>query len=182
MTAVPATFTLTMTFQDLQGFRSQTRIRAYLNDISTSTTVLGDMYAVATAVNAKVAAASNAKLIHTSMGQEWGWAQEPITESGKYELTRQKARIQGGDGAGAFMSMEIPAPVDALFFSGSLTQDNLIVVNPASTSWTNLQSAIVTASGTFQLDTARGGHPFSQMFGGQLIEDKPARRRVLQGV
>jgi len=179
MTAVPATLIVVAEFQDLQGFRSKTEVRSFLNDLSTSGNLFSDVYAVATAITAKLALASNAKLIRQSFSVIWGWAQEPTTSSGKYELVQNKARLQGGDGAGGFMSMEIPAPADAMFLTSG--QDNLVVVNPASTIITNLQAAITTAIGTFQMDTPRGGHPFQQFFGGQVQNAKAPRRRVLQG-
>jgi hypothetical protein len=76
------------------------------------------------------------------------------------------------------MSLSVPAPKDGLFLTSA--DNNLIVVNPAATILTNFQSAL-TNSGTGIFGTPRGGSAFAQFFGGQLVEGKPRRRRVLQG-
>lgn len=183
MTAVPANFYIDMTFQDTQGFRSQARIAFFEVDLSGATAALvSDMYAYSAAVTAAVAAASNAKLVRQNTSFDWGYAQEPTTETGMYELVTQKAHLDGGDGNGGFMKLEIPAPKDALFLAPSTpSQDKNVVVNPGSSLLTAIQSALANSSLTWSPSTARGGKPFSQFFGGQLIQAKARRRRVLQG-
>ena len=121
-------------------------------------------------------AATNAKVIRLGWGWDAEYAQEPSSETGTYELVIQKARLQGGDGAGGFMSVSIPAPKDGLFLTEA--SENLVVVSPTSDLLTALQDALAGA-GIFP--TPRGGKPFQQFFGGQLVEGKPRRRRVLQG-
>lgn len=175
MPAVPATSFLVVEIQDNRGFRSTVRVEGFDADVSTDTSVVGaDVWANWDPVVAAIQAMTNAKVIGASFGWRYDIAQEPSSETGEYQLVIQKAHLQGGDGAGAFMSISVPAPKDALFLTHG--QDNLIVVDPAATILTNFQSACGTAAAT-----ARGGHPFSQFFGGQLRAARPRRRRVTQG-
>jgi hypothetical protein len=166
---------IVLEFQDNRGFRGLTRINMFRPDISTDSTVNSALYADVVAVAAAVAAGSNSKLVRVGYSWDFDYAQEPSSETGTYQLVQQKARLDGGDGNGGFQHMSIPAPVDAMFLT--TTQDDLIVVDPASTVVTGIQAAL--AAGVFK--TPRLGQPFSQFFGGQLIEGKPRRRRVLQG-
>lgn len=193
--AVPADASIIGTFQDIQGFKSQVRIDVFLPDITGGTywgnTTLASINASAltgaASVLGRLASMSNAKLVETSFTLHAHYAQEPTTESGQYRLTRQKAKLEFGDGSGGFAFISVPAPADALFLTSG--QDNLIVVNPAATLLTNLQAAIAaTADQGAVADqnyggyvTPRGGIYGSQFFGGQLIQAKAPRRRVRQG-
>ena len=180
MVAVPATQFVSMEFQDKQGFRATTRVDAMFNpDIPIDATTLATIYGGLNGIAAATAAMSNAKLVGVTIGYRYGIAQEPTTETGVYELVIQKAHLEGGDGAGAFESISVPAPKDALFLTSG--QDNMIVVNPAATilsGGSGFQHAF-TVGGVN--NSARGGTVFSLFFGGQIREGKPRRRRVLQG-
>jgi len=175
--ATPANFSINLTFQDIQGFKSLTRINAFLPDVESTGEVLDDIWTDVHTISAAVAAMSNAKLVKIEFGYSADWAQEPTSESGQYRLVIQKARMEGGDGAGGFQSIQVPAPVDALFLT--TTQDNLIVVNPASSLLTTGGTGFIAS--LTALTTPRGGHPFQQFFGGQLVNDNPRVRRVKQG-
>src|SRR5215469_1025772 len=174
----PANVEFIYEIQDNRGFRSRVRISMFEPDIDASVSTLGDIAGGAEAVGTVLQAMYNAKVVRSGFAFNFDYAQEPSTETGTYELVMQKARLQGGDGNGGFMSLEVPAPKDALFLTSA--DSNLIVVNPAATILTNFQAALNNAnSGIFP--TARGGSSFAQFFGGQLVEGKPRRRRVLQG-
>jgi hypothetical protein len=193
--AVPANMFVTLTFQDNRGFKSLTRMELFLPDISSYSTFaqasIATVYlAVAqatTSVAATAAAMSNAKLVKVSFGFDFDYAQEPSSETGTYQLVIQKAALRFNDGNGGSSRLEIPAPKDALFLSTGT--DNLIVVNFASTLLTNFQGAftsaitqpLVAAGTTTIAGTARGGIYASQFDGGQLVQAKPRRRRVVQG-
>jgi len=176
--ATPANITYQYEIQDNRGFRSNASVTMFDPDLDGSTITLGDIAAGAAAVGTVVQAMTNAKVVKSGFTFSFDYAQEPSSETGVYELVLQKARLQGGDGAGGFMSISIPAPKDALFLTSA--DNNLIVVNPTATILTNFQAALVN-SGTGIFPTARGGSAFAQFFGGQLVEGKPRRRRVLQG-
>jgi hypothetical protein len=176
--ATPANVTFQYEIQDNRGFRSNMSINMFEPDIDASVTVLGDIATGVEAVGTVVQALTNAKVVKSGFTMSFDYAQEPSSETGVYELVIQKARLQGGDGAGGFMSLSVPAPKDGLFLTSA--DNNLIVVNPAATLLTNFQSAL-TNSGTGIFGTPRGGSAFAQFFGGQLVEGKPRRRRVLQG-
>jgi len=171
--ATPANFDLTFTIQDNRGFRSLASFRSFIPDIESTGEVLDDIWTGVDGVRVAVAAMSNAKVVGVDFGYKYAIAQEPTSETGVYELVQQKAKLQGGDGNGGFMSVEIPAPKDALFLTTA--SENLVVVNPAASILTAMQSSLTV------MTTARGGHPFQLFFGGQLVEGKPRRRRVLQG-
>lgn len=176
MTAVPSNFKITCEFQDNRGFRALADINLYVPDISADAAVVSAKYTYVAGVAAALALASNSKLIRVTFAYSFDYAQEPSTETGTYELVIQKARLNGGDGNGGFMRVSIPAPKDTLFLT---TADaNLVVVNPASTLVTGLQAALA-ASGDYP--TPRLGASFAQFFGGELVQGKPRRRRVLQG-
>lgn len=174
MTAVPANSPITLEFQDNRGFRAVTRISGFLADISIDATTVGTVYTAVVGIASAVAAMSNTKLIRIGFGWDFDYAQEPSSESGTYELVQQKARLQGGDGAGGFQAISIPGPKDALFLTSG--DNNLIVVNPASSLLTAFQAALAG-----NVITPRGGSSFSQFFGGQLVSGKTPVRRVLQG-
>ena len=171
--ATPANFSINLTFQDIQGFKALARFNAFLPDVESTGEILDDIWTNVHTVASAAAAMSNAKLVKIEFGYSADWAQEPTSESGQYRLVIQKARLEGGDGAGGFMSVQIPAPQDTIFLSS--TQDNLIVVDPADSLVVALQTALTA------LTTPRGGHPFQQFFGGQLQNDNPRVRRVKQG-
>ena len=170
----PANYKCTMEFQDNRGFRANAVVNGFVPDITAGTTTLDAVFLESLATAGAVAALSNAKLIRAGFAFDYDYAQEPATESGVYELVQQKARLQGGDGNGGFMSLSVPAPKDAIFLTSA--DNNLIVVNPAAGLITTNLPIIAAGVGT-----ARGGAPFAQFFGGQLVEGKPRRRRVLQG-
>lgn len=170
----PANYKVTMEFQDNRGFRANVVLNGYVPDITSGTTTIPTVQAEAIAVATAVANMSNAKLIRTGFAFDYDYAQEPSTETGTYQLVQQKARLQGGDGNGGFMSISIPAPKDAIFLTSA--DNNLIVVDPTSALVTAFQAAASAG-----VETPRGGGPFTQFFGGQLREDKPRVRRVLQG-
>jgi len=132
-------------------------------------------------VAAAVAAKSAAKLIRFGWQYDTNYAQEPSPDTVVYPLVRQKARLEFGDNLGGFQSLSIPAPISTLF--ESTTQDNLIVVNPASVA--TIQStaqALLTSAGYGSPrgvpSTATG---YAGFYGGQLVNSKPPVRRVLQG-
>lgn len=195
MTAQPARARVTCTYQDIQGFKSHCTFEFFLPDITGGTywgnTTLASINASALTGSSSIAgragSCSNAKLVETSFEVSTNYAQEPTSESGKYPLTRNKAKLQFGDGNGLQSFVSIPAPVDALFLTSG--QDNLIVVNPAATVLTNLQAAFAAQSDQGAVadqsygkyPTASGGTYGSQFFGGQLTNAKPPRRRVRQG-
>lgn len=171
--ATPANFDLTFTIQDNRGFKSLASFRSFIPDIESTGEILDDIWTGVDGVRVAVAGLTNAKVVGVDFGYKYAIAQEPTTDTGQYQLVTQKARLEGGDGNGGFMSVEIPAPKDTIFLS--TTQDNLIVVDPADSLITALQSALTV------MTTPRGGHPFQLFFGGQLIQGKPRVRRVLQG-
>jgi len=171
--ATPARASLNFVVQDDRGFKALVKIRAHIDDILTSTSVLGTFATDVGSVGTAVAAMTNAKVVSTGFSTEWDLAQEPSTETGTYQLVIQGAHMQFADGAGLREYITIPAPKDTLFLTSG--QDNLIVVNPASSLVTGLQ----TAASNF--NTPGDGVVFAQFFGGQLREAKPRRRRVLQG-
>ena len=171
--ATPARVSLNFVVQDNRGFKALVKIRAHYDDILTSTETIGTVSTDVGAVGTAVAAMTNAKVVSTGFSTEWDIAQEPSSETGSYELVIQGAHMQFGDGAGLREYITIPAPKDTLFLTTG--QDNLIVVNPAS----SLITALQTAAGNF--NTPGDGVVFAQFFGGQLREGKPRRRRVLQG-
>jgi len=171
--ATPSRVNLNFVVQDNRGFKARQRITAHVDDIETVSadlaTFLGDVGAVGTALQAM----TNAKVVSTGVSFEWDIAQEPSSETGVYQLVIQGAHLNFGDGAGLAEFLTIPAPKDALFLTSA--SENLIVVNPAATILTSLQSA------TSNFNTVGDGVVFAQFFGGQLREGKPRRRRVLQG-
>lgn len=175
----PANVSLIMEFQDNRGFRATVRIPSLFSaDITSTGVVLDDIWSASNAVFAAVQAMSNAKLIKAGWQFDALYAQEPSSETGVYQLVIDKAKLNGGDGNGGFQHIEIPAPKDALF--ETTTQDNLIVVNPGAGILTTFQGTLNHATaGMFA--TPRGGSAFAQFFGGQLVQGKPRRRRVLQG-
>lgn len=176
--ATPANVSYDFEIQDNRGFRSTLSFNAFSVDIDTEAAAVSDLAAATEALGTAVQALTNAKVVRTGFSMNFDYAQEPSSETGVYELVIQKARLQGGDGAGGFMTASIPAPKDALFLTSA--DNNLIVVNPAAGILTALQAALVhTTPGMFP--TPRGGSVFAQFFGGQLVEGKPRRRRVLQG-
>lgn len=180
MTAVPCKVSFIGEFQDNRGFRSLVRLNGFLPDLSTSTATIAQFYEGAEtnspSVFGALAAMSNTKLVRHVWVFSYDLAQEPSSETGTYQLVTQKAELTGGDGNGLIEHLSIPGPKDAMF--ETTTQDNLIVVNPASTLITNLQSALATSPG---MGSPSGGQIFTQFFGGQLRVGKPRRRRVLQG-
>lgn len=173
---VPANTKITLEFQDNRGYRANLVVNGFEPDISADPNTVGGLYTEVAAVAAAVALASNSKLVKVGWGYDFDYAQEPATETGVYELVMQKARLNGGDGAGGFQHMSIPAPQDALFLTSA--DNNLVVVNPAASKITAIQAAL---AGTSLALTPRGGFSFQQFFGGQLVEGKPRVRRVLQG-
>jgi hypothetical protein len=176
--ATPTNVTYMFTVQDNRGFRANIQFNGFIVDTDASTDALGDIAAATTAIGAAVQGLTNAKVVKTGVGFSWDYAQEPSSETGVYELVIQKARLDGGDGAGGFMTAQIPAPKDSLFLTAA--SENLIVVNPAATTLVALQTALNHGTaGVYP--TPRGGSIFGQFFGGQLVEGKPRRRRVLQG-
>lgn len=171
---VPANVHVDLEFQDNRGFRANMRLNGFDSDISADADTIASIYALVATVAADTALMSNAKLIKVGFGYDFDYAQEPSSETGTYELVIQKARLNGGDGAGGFMHASVPAPKDALFLTTA--DNNLVVVAPTASILTNWQGAV-----TALLASPRGGAPFAQFFGGQLIEGKPRVRRVLQG-
>lgn len=176
--AVPANVSLSYVVQDNRGFKAQVRFEMFIADASASATPVSDIITGASAVGAALRAMSNAKVVQNGFGIDYIYAQEPTSESGTYQLVQQKARLEGGDGRGGFMSAQVPAPKDAIFLTTA--SEKLIVVDPAATTLVALQAALNSA-GAGIFPTARGGSSFAEFFGGQLIEGKPRRRRVLQG-
>jgi len=176
--ATPANVTLMYTIQDNRGYRANVQFNEFISDIEGSVEALGDIHTGSVAVGTALQALTNAKVVKSGWSYSYDYAQEPSSETGVYELVIQKAGLQGGDGAGGFMRAAIPAPKDALFLTTA--DNNLIVVNPAAGILTALQAALLN-SATGQFPTPRGGSAFAQFFGGQLVEGKPRRRRVLQG-
>lgn len=175
MVAVPANFAIDLEFQDNRGFRARTTINQFEADISTDANVVSADYTVVLATAGAVAAMSNAKLVKIGFRYDFDYADEPSSETGTYQLVQQKARMTGLDGRGGFNAISIPAPKDTLFLTSA--DNNLVVVNPASSLVTDLQTAL--AAGPYT--TPRGGAVFAQFMGGQLVGGKPRRRRVLQG-
>lgn len=174
MAAVPARFGTRFVVQDDRGFKANMVIAGFLPDISTVTTTLATTFTDTAAIGTALAAMSNAKIVETGFFADFDIAQEPSSETGTYQLVSQKAHLLFGDGTTLKNSLSVPAPKDSLFLTS--TQDNLIVVNPASSLVTNLQAAVGTL-----LNSPSGGVLFSQFFGGQMRATKPRRRRVLQG-
>lgn len=197
--AVPANITLTLTFQDNRGFKSQTRVSLFANDISTggsfAGTTVASLFNLVTdptnGVAQAIAAMSNAKLVKIDIAFGYDYAQEPASETGTYQLVIQKAKLRLGDGNGGFNSIEIPAPKDALFLSSGT--DNLIVVDPTSSligggsglqaafTHSYTQGALGAGTVSWVTQTPRGGTFASLFNGGELIQGKPRRRRVVQG-
>jgi hypothetical protein len=174
--SVPTNESFNFVVQDNKGFRANVRFNGFNGDISSDSGTLAGIYDQVAAVITALAAATSAKVVKAGYSFDFDYAQEPTTDTGLYPLVIQKAHLKGGDGAGGFMSVDIPAPVAGMFYPAGSGQDSLVVVNPASTNLTNLLTAV---SGS--LTTPRGGDVFSQFFGGQLVEGKARRRRVLQG-
>lgn len=177
MTAVPANIEVGMVVQDKQGFRSNVRITGFNPDLSVDGNTLSSQLGNYLALAAAVQAMTNAKIVKISFGYSFDYAQEPSSESGTYELVIQKAKLRGGDGMGGFSATEIPAPKDGLFLTSG--QDNLIVVNPSSALLTTATTGFLATAQS--LPSPRGGSQFQQFFGGQLVQGKPRRRRVVQG-
>lgn len=169
----PARLTFKYLAQDDRGFRALMRINALIGDILTGTTTLASIGTAAASIGTAVQACTNAKIVETGFSITFDYAQEPTTETGTYQLVNQGAHLEFGDGRISKEFLTIPAPVDAMFLTTS--QDNLIVVNPASSQITGLQSA------TSGFASIGDGTVFAQFFGGQLRAQKPRRRRVLQG-
>lgn len=175
---VPAEASYDFVLQDNRGFRSAVRINGMVIDASASALTIAQAFAVisTSGIATALQAMSNAKIISQGFSIRYDFAQEPSTETGTYELVQQKARLNFADGAITRSFLDLPAPVDALFLTSG--QDNLVVVNPASSLITNLQ----TATAATHAFASRGqGTIFSQFFGGQLVQGKPRRRRVIQG-
>jgi hypothetical protein len=173
MPAVPARYDWNFVAQDDRGFKALMRMVGYLSDISSSTAVLGALFTSVAAMGTALQAATNAKIVSTGFSFDFDLAQEPTTETGTYQLVEQKAHCTFGDGTVLREFLSIPAPKDGLFLTTS--QDNLIVVNPASSLITAIQAAGAN------LGTPSGSTWGQQFFGGQLRATKPRRRRVLQG-
>lgn len=194
MTAVPAVLTVGAVFQDVRAFKSDVKLNlAYLPDISSDTGLgtfpLTSIYAAVAGILTALAAMSNSKVVEQSIGIRFNLAQEPTTETGTYQLVQQHADFSFADGTMLRQRLAIPAPKDALFLTTS--QDDLVVINPASSLLTALQSSITATvsvpavtGGTLAVFTGqtRGGGTWgSQFFGGQMVQGKARRRRVLQG-
>lgn len=200
MAAFPANIAAVAVVQDKQGFKANVRINLFAADLSVGgssnigTADLQTLVLLATqattSIFATLQAMTNAKIVRQGLQIDFNYAQEPTTESGTYELVTQKAKLNFGDGAGGFSHIEIPAPIDGLFETTS--QDDLIVINPASAALTAFRNAFnatndvsqgALSASTFNLLnlTPRGGTYGAQFFGGQLTSGKPRRRRVLQG-
>lgn len=171
--ATPARVDLNFVLQDNRGFKALSRIVTFQPDISADTTTIAGFFTSVAAVGTAVQAMSNAKVVSTGFSFDFDIAQEPSTETGTYQLVIEKAHMEFGDGNTLKEFLSIAAPKDTLFLTSG--QDNLIVVNPASSLVTGLQSAM---SG---FPTPSGGVWGAQFFGGQLRAVKPRRRRVLQG-
>jgi hypothetical protein len=174
MVAVPATINFVYEVQDVEGFKALLRVVTWDPDVSADALTVGDIYTAGAALGTAVQGMTNAKVVRSSFSYIYDIAQEPSSETGQYRLVTQKAHLTGGDGMGTYMSVSVPAPKDSLFLTTS--EDNLIVVNPASTALTAFQTACAGLP-----TTPRGGEPFAQFFGGQLRGVKPRVRRVLQG-
>lgn len=200
--ATPANISLVIEYQDDKGFRALQRVNLFAADISDSgpsniramtlDAIWNLFFNGATSVAGTLALMSNAKQVRQGIQIDVNYAQEPTSESGMYQLVTQKAKLNWGDGVGGFNHFEVPAPVDSLFLpepGSGMSQDALLVVNPASSLLSNFQTAIagsfaqgaVAAISVGPFTTPRGGHYGSQFFGGQLAQGKPRRRRVLQG-
>src|SRR3974377_1693854 len=171
--ATPARASLNFVVQDDRGFKALVKIRAHIDDILTSTSVLGTFTTDVGSVGTAVAAMTNAKVVSTGFSTGGDLAQEPAPATGTEQLVIQGAHMQFADGAGLREYITIPAPKDTLFLTSG--QDNLIVVNPAS----SLVAGLQTAASNF--NTPGEGVVFAQFFGGQLREAQRRRRRVLQG-
>lgn len=170
----PARCSLNFVVQDNRGFRALARVNAHVDDIlATMVTDLGDFATAVAGVGTAIGNMTNAKIVSTGFSFEFDIAQEPSSETGTYQLVQQGARLNFGDGKTQTAHLTIPAPKDSLFLTSA--SENLIVVNPAASILTALQTA------TNVFNTADDGIVFSQFFGGQLREGKPRRRRVLQG-
>lgn len=174
MVAVPARISGNYVVQDNRGFKALVRFNGYIADVSAGAATLAAYYANFAALGTALQATTNAKVVESGMSLDWAIAQQPTTETGTYELVIQKAKLNFGDGTVERSHVSIPAPKDALFLTSA--SDNLVVINPAAATLTALQAAINTA-----LSSPAGPGPASQFFGGQLVEGKPRRRRVLQG-
>lgn len=171
--ATPGKATFLFTIQDDRGFKARVGINSYYPDLTAAVIHLNTLVADVGTVGTAVQAATNAKVVSTGFAIHWDEAQEPTSETGTYQLVEQGAHLLFGDGTTLRQQLVIPAPVDAMFLT--TTQDNLVVVDPASSQVTGLQTAMAPFS------SAAGGVVFSQFFGGQLRSQKPRRRRVLQG-
>lgn len=176
--ATPANVDYVYEIQDNRGFRALVRFSMFTPDMDTDATVVSDVATGVEAVGTTLAACTNAKIVKMGVVYGLNYAQQPSSETGVYQLVVEKARLEGGDGNGGFMSASIPAPKDALLLSSA--DNNLVVVDPAAGILTNLRNALAH-SNTGLYPTARGGNVFAQFYGGQLVEAKPRRRRVLQG-
>lgn len=173
MPAVPAKLTFEYVVQDNRGFKARVNIHGFTADISTDAALISDLFTVTAALGTAVANATNGKVVSTGFAFDFDIAQEPSTETGTYQLVQDKAILTFGDGTVLKEQVYIPAPRDSLFFT--TTQDNLIVVNPASSIVTGLQSAVSSQP------SPAGGIILSQFFGGQYKGSKSRRRRVRQG-
>lgn len=172
--AVPAKWGAKFVVQDDRGFRANVRINAYLPHIDTTTTTLATVESDISAIGTAVQGITNAKVVSTGFFAEWDLAQEPSSETGTYQLVQQKASLLFGDGNVSRQRMLLPAPIDGLFLTTS--QDNLIVVDPTAAGLAALQTAVNAV-----FNSTSGGQTFAQFFGGQLVQGKARRRRVLQG-
>jgi len=172
--AVPAIQEYLYEVQDDRGFRAHMRLTGFIADVSAATVHLSVIAGNAGAIGTALQAMTNAKIVSTGFAMRFDIAQEPTSESGVYQLVEQGAILSFGDGNTGRERLTIPAPVDALFLTGGA--DNLIVVDPAASVLTALQSATTT-----DIVTATGGQWGAQFFGGQLKGTKPRVRRVLQG-
>lgn len=173
MAAVPAIQFYDFDVQDDRGFRARVRILGFTTDVSTDAALVSGEYTIAAGIGTALQAMTNAKVVRSSFGFAYQIAQEPSTETGTYQLVQDKAVLTFGDGTILKEHLYVPAPKDALFLTTS--QDNLIVVNPASSLVTGMQTATNT------VPSPAGGTIFSQFFGGQYQGKKSRRRRVLQG-
>lgn len=173
MPAVPARVSVNLVLQDNRGFKARCRFIAFDPDVSTDANLISDAFTNAAAVGAAVAGMSNAKVVATGFAWDFDIAQEPASETGTYQLVQDKAVLTFGDGTVLKSHGIIPAPRDALFLTTS--QDNLIVVDRASSELSALQSALA------HYVSPAGGVVGSQFFGGQYQGHRSRRRRVLQG-
>jgi len=171
--AVPARLNGNFIVQDDRGFRARVRVTAFDPDVSSNGNLISDAFTQVSTLGTALAAATNGKVVSTGFEWTFDLAQEPTTETGTYQLVQDKAILTFGDGTVLRNHLFVPAPKDAMFLT--TTQDNLIVVNPASSIVTGLQSALNN------YPSAGGGTLGSQFFGGQYTGKKSRRRRVLQG-